>query len=281
MTEYQDLFAVHDGRTPSRLLSNSGFLPLIDIATFANISDTGAGNSMGVAWGDVTGDGILDAYVTRIGMAGLYVGDGSGGFSDQAVQRGVDHNGMSWGVVMEDFDNDGQKDLFVVSTSGYDSTPTLLYHNIDGTFEEIGAEAGVSIQTGTQGLAAGDFNRDGRIDLVFPSTSGNHSIFLNTTANTSNWINVLALNELSQPAIGARVELILNRKRQIEFVHVGESFCSQSIPVIHFGIADDTIIDEIRIFWPNGSVTSEADVPATGRLFSFNHRPPFLPSRSR
>lgn len=253
----QDLFVVHDGSTRSRLLVNEGFLPLINIASSVNIDDIGAGNSMGIAWGDVTGDGIPDAYVSRIGTAGLYVGDGSGGFTEEAVQRGVDRNGMSWGVVMEDFDNDGQKDLFVVSTSGYDSTPTLLFHNADGIFSEIGEAAGISILTEAKGLAAGDFNRDGWIDLVFPSATGSHSIFLNTTSNNSNWINVQAVDKMSGPAIGARVEIFAAGLHQIEFVHAGESFCSQSTPIAHFGVGRETVIDEIRIYWPDGSVSSE------------------------
>ena len=52
---------------------------------------------------------------------------------------------MSWGVVFTDFDNDGDPDLFIVSTSGYDGTPTLLYRNEAGAFTEIGAQAGVSL----------------------------------------------------------------------------------------------------------------------------------------
>ena len=141
----QDLFCVHDSRTLSRLYQNHGFLPLLDVAASARIdtypTETTCCN-MGIAWGDFDGDGWQDAYVTRIGHGGLYRNNADGTFTDVAQERGAARNGMSWGVVFNDFDNDGDPDLFIVSTSGYDGTPTLLYRNEAGAFTEIGAQAG-------------------------------------------------------------------------------------------------------------------------------------------
>ena len=91
-----DLFAVHDGYSvESRLYRNDGRLPLVDVAPEANIASVGVGYSMGVAWGDVDGDGWPDAYVTRIDTGGLYRNNGNGTFRDVAIESGAARNG--WG----------------------------------------------------------------------------------------------------------------------------------------------------------------------------------------
>lgn len=244
-----DLYVVHDGTTKSRLHQNKGFLPLINVAPAAHLDDVGAGNSMGIAWFDFDGDGWEDVYVTRIGRGGLYRNNGDGTFTDLAVERGIDRNGMAWGVVPADFDNDGDEDVFIVNTSGYDGTPALLYRNDGGTFTEVGAVAGVAFLADAAGAASGDFNRDGRPDLLF-AAAGTSRLLLNTTPTTGHFLHLHLTGTAANPsAVGVRVEVIAGNRRFSRAVSGGDSFCSQSSPVLHVGLGDAFGVDTLRIHW--------------------------------
>jgi len=268
----QDLFCVHDSRTRSRLYQNHGFLPLIDVAASAHIdtypSPTTCCN-MGIAWGDFDGDGWQDAYVTRIGHGGLYRNNADGTFTDVAEERGAARNGMSWGVVFADFDNDGDPDLFIVSTSGYDGTPTLLYRNDAGAFTEIGAQAGVSFLMEAQGLASGDFNNDGLPDLVIPSHDGQHKLLLNVTEGAGHWVEIqLRGRQVNRTAIGARVEVVAGGKVHVRTVSGGNSFASQSSATLHVGLGAATRIDTLRIFWGGHQMQQKTGL-AIDRAYAF------------
>ncbi|WP_457651635.1 FG-GAP-like repeat-containing protein [Rhodocaloribacter sp.] len=261
-----DLFGVHDGSTESRLYRNDGYLPLLETARAAGIADVGAGNSMGVAWGDFDGDGWEDAYVTRIGQAGLYRNNGDGTFTDVAVERGAHRNGMSWGVVFADFDNDADDDLFVVNTSGYDGTKSFLYRNDDGFFTDVAAGAGAALSMEAHGLAAGDFDRDGRPDLIVGATSG-IKLLMNATPTEHHHVAIrLEGREANRMALGVRVEVVAGGRTLVRTVSGGDSFCSQSSPVLHVGLGDAERIDTLRIHWRAGVTEERFDLPADADL---------------
>lgn len=249
-----ELFAVHDGTAhPSRLHVNQGFLPMYDQAGGRGIADVGAGNSMGIAWGDPDLNGYPDAYVTRIDSAGLFMNRGDGTFVDEAGQRSVWHNGMSWGAAFADFDNDGDEDLFVVS-SAFDPTGTLLYENENGHFSEITEAADAKFGTDSFGLATGDFNADGLVDLVFTSRSGSHKLLINETPQAGNWLRVrldgTAANRLG---IGARVEVTAGDRTMTRWLTAGDSFSSQNPPLAHFGLGEADTVESVRVVWGPGS----------------------------
>lgn len=255
-----EVFAVHDGTAhPSRLHVNQGFLPMYDQAVGRGISDVGAGNSMGIAWGDPDLNGYPDAYVTRIDSAGLFMNRGDGTFVDEAGLRSVWHNGMSWGAVFADFDNDGDEDLFVVS-SAWDPTGTLLYENEGGYFQDVTEAAGAKFKTDSFGLASGDFNADGRIDLVFTSTSGGHKLLINETPQAGNWLRVrLSGTASNRLGIGARIEVTAGGRTMTRWLTAGESFCSQNPPLAHFGLGAAESVDRVRVVWgPDSEQTVES-----------------------
>lgn len=253
-----DLYCVHDGRAESRLYENDESWPFRDVAFASRISTYPDGSvccNMGTAWGDFDGDGWIDAYVTRIGKGGLYRNNRDGTFTDEAEERGAARNGMSWGVVWLDAENDGDLDLFIVSTSGYDGTPTLLYENEDGVFTEIGRDAGASFRVDARGLASGDFNRDGLADLVIVSTDGRHRLLLNESKSTGHWVNVnLHGRNVNAGAIGTRVEVVAAGRRAVRTVSGGDSYASQSSSTLHFGLGEATEIDTLRILWTSDEV---------------------------
>ncbi len=259
-----DLLCVHDSRTPSRLYRNAGYLPLSDVASAARIdtypTETTCCN-MGIAWGDYNGDGWLDAYVTRIGQGGLYRNNGDGTFDDVAASLGADRNGMSWGVIFSDFDNDADLDLFVVSTSGYDRTPTLLYRNDGATFTETGAAAGASYQMEAQGLASGDFNNDGLVDIFIPRHDGRNRLLENVSQDSGHWVELeLERQALGGPAIGTRVEALVGGKVLVRVSSGGDSYASQSSSRIHFGLGNAARIDTLRIYWAGAEIEEISDL---------------------
>ena len=257
-----DLFCVHDGKDRSRLYRNAGFLPLIDIASTSRIDrypDASVCCNMGTAWGDFDGDGFQDGYVTRIGRGGLFRNNGDGTFDDVAAERGVDRNGMSWGVVFADLDNDADLDLFIVSTSGYDQTPTLLYRNDGGMFTEIGRQAGASFLLDAKGLASGDFNNDGLIDLVIAASDGRNRLLLNTSTETGHWVKV-DLKRASRSPIGARIEISAGGKTHVRSVSGGDSYASQSSSTLHVGLDTADQIESLRVYWGGALAQEERDL---------------------
>ncbi len=258
-----DLFAVHDGAVASRLYLNEGFLPLRDVAHETGLDDVGAGNSMGIAWGDIDHDGWEEVYVTRIGRAGLYRQPGDGVFTDEAVERGVDRNGMAWGTVFADFDNDADLDLYVVNTSGYDGSPAFLYAN-DGTghFTELAEAAGVALVADAYGVATADFDRDGRVDLVVGAGNGVR-LYRNTSPSGGHWVALrLEGRTVNRMALGTRVEVVAGGRRLTRTVSGGDSFCSQTSPTLHVGLGSATRIDTLHIYWGAGRVQTLTDLDA-------------------
>jgi hypothetical protein len=246
----QDLFAVHDGFEDSRLHRNMGYLPLIDQARATGFDDVGAGNSMGQAWADVDGDGWEDVYVSRLGEAGLYMNQQGNGFLQIEDALGAWRNGMAWGTVFADFDNDLDPDIFVVNTSGYDGTKTLLYENRDSWFYDRSQSAGVSLRTETQGLATFDYDLDGLVDLVFPDHDGRVRVLRGTSEMPGNWLRIqLEGLTANRDAIGARVELRAGGQVLTRFVSGGDSYCSQSEPVMHFGLGAASSVDAVVVHW--------------------------------
>ncbi|GIV60179.1 MAG: hypothetical protein KatS3mg043_1268 [Rhodothermaceae bacterium] len=254
-----DLFAVHDGNVESRLYVNEGFLPLRNVARETGIADVGAGNSMGIAWGDFDGDGWEDAYVTRIGRGGLYRNN-HGTFEEVAVARGADRNGMSWGVVFADLDNDGDLDLFIVNTSGYDESKSFLYVNENGHFTDRAAAAGAALHLDAYGLATGDFDRDGRLDLVIGAGEGLRLLH-NTTVPAGHHLTVrLEGRTTNRMALGTRIEVVAGGRTHVRTVSGGDSFCSQSSPTLHIGLGPATRVDTLRIFWRSDLVQTETNL---------------------
>ncbi|GMQ83069.1 MAG: hypothetical protein BMS9Abin05_2547 [Rhodothermia bacterium] len=245
-----DLFAVRDFNSFTRLHVNDGTFPMLDVAADANIAFNGFGFSMGMAWGDINGDGWQDAYITRIQLGRLYLNDGRGVFSDVATERGAGRNGVSWGVIFSDFESDGDDDLFIVSDRSWQRTASILYTNEDGFFTETSQSTGIPFDFFAQGLASGDFNNDGLMDFVVSSINGDHRVLINDTIDAGNWVQVSLKGTLQNSlAIGSRVEIDAGGRTFVRSVSGGDSFCSQSSGVLHFGVGDATMIDELRVYW--------------------------------
>ena len=238
--------------------------------------------NMGVDMGDFDRDGKLDFSITNYAdqPKGLYLNQGDTGFVDVTFSAKIAQASLpyvSWGTGFADFDNDGLPDLIIASGHVYpdvDSVPRnvkyreplLLYRNNGNrTFDEVAGPAGLNdgaIQS-RRGVAFGDINNDGNIDMVVFNVGAPPSLFLNDTKNSNHRaLFKLVATKGNREAIGARVTVTSATRSQMEEIKAGSSYLSTSDPRLHFGLASDSTMDKVEIRWQNGEVETLHNVPA-------------------
>ncbi len=271
---WPDIFVACDS-TPSLLLLNNHDGTFREEALFRGIALSGDGQKlggMGTCAGDYNLDGHTDLVKTHFynQPIGLYRNDGKANFEDVTIEAGlykVTHY-VSFGAGMVDFDNDGYPDIFVSTGSLFPEldglipnfparTPSILYRNRgDGTFVEMGAEAGPGISERHigRGAAFGDFDNDGDMDVLIMNVNEPPSLLRNDAPAGNHWIKIrLEGTKSNRSAIGSRVLARYGGKVQVQEVLSGSSFISANDPRLHFGLGSATTAD-IEIHWPLGLV---------------------------
>jgi hypothetical protein len=247
-------------------------------ATFTNITDRDVitdTNGMGAAVGDYDNDGDMDWFVTSImdvppqtyrNGNRLYRNEGGGVFSDATDIGGVRSGGFAWGASFQDFDNDGNLDIFHVNgwpVANYMNDPARLFmSNGDGTFTEMSAAYGLVHTAMGRGIVCFDYDRDGDIDIFIACNSGPSSLFRNEGGNTNNWITItLKDNPPNWQATGARIYVELPSGTQMREIRAGSNYVSQDPVEAHFGLGNATSITELTIVWPDGTTHVYNDYP--------------------
>lgn len=234
---------------------------------------------MGIALGDYNLDGKLDLFKTHFADDThiLYRGEGEGLFTDVTLPSGlaVETRYVGWGTAMEDFDNDGWPDIFVVTGNVYPETaeklptypyrsPRLLFRNLgNGKFEQITEQAGEAIQArySSRGAAFGDLDNDGDLDMVIWNRNDTPTLLRNELRTPGaprggNWLSVKLEGTVSnRAAAGSRVTAIYGGKRQVREVLSQSSFYSANDLRLHFGLGEAETVD-LEIRWPNGRTQS-------------------------
>ena len=138
--------------------------------------------------------------------------------------------------------------------SGYEKK--RLFHNLrDGTFREIGAEAGVNNDKDGRGVGVIDLDNDGRLDVVQTNADQSPIVYHNISQNAGNWIELKLIGTKSnRDGIGARVQVQAGGLTQIRELDGGNGYASQSTRRVHFGLGTATKIDSMQIHWPSGRV---------------------------
>ena len=207
-------------------------------------------------------------------MFPLFRNEGHGIFSAATYQSklGVRSLTMSgWGIGAYDFDNDGQKDLFTANSHVSENAefyghhkyrqPNAVFQNQgDGTFQDATAEAGPSLRLAAahRGIAFGDLNNDGRIDVVVSAIGSPAEILYNTSIGARHWILIQAEGRKSnRDGIGTKVRLT-GQSGLVQFnqVTTAVGYASSSDKRVHFGLGSDTTIREIELRWPSGRIQS-------------------------
>jgi hypothetical protein len=270
---FADIFVANDGMEQF-LFHNNGNGTFTERALDAGVAFTDDGkriSGMGVDFRDYDNDGRPDIVVTDLARQNyaVYRNEGRGVFSYRSLQTGITAlSGISsgWGMRLEDFDNDGWKDLFVaqghvmdnveqIDASLHSLEAPLLAMNRDGRFERT--DSGWSDPVAGRGAAFGDLNNDGWIDVVMTVLGGKPLVFRNR-GGSAHWLTLsLRGTRSNRDGFGARVQV----NGQAQYATSAGSYLSASDKRVHFGLGDAKTA-KVEIKWPSGVVQKMDNVPA-------------------
>ncbi len=272
---WPDVYVAND-KTASLLFRNQRDGTFEEMGVFAGCAydpDGKVTSGMGVAAGDFDRDGWLDILKTNFSdeAASLYRNTRDGLFVDAALATGLARNRswVGWGAGFADFDNDGWPDIFIVNGHVFPELdaaglglsfrqPKVVYRNLAGQrFEDVSARAGPAITTpaAARGAAFGDFDNDGRLDVVINNMNDTPSLLRSSARSQNHWLLVeLQGVRSNRSAIGASVTCVTDGLRQVDEVRSGGSFFSQNDFRLHFGLGEARRVDRLEIRWPGGAV---------------------------
>jgi hypothetical protein len=237
---------------------------------------------MGVDAEDVNGDGLPDLLVTNFWneAVALFTNLGAGLFQDRTRTSGLFHDSVlwvGWGCTLSDFDNDGWPDCFVANGHiddnleklGHDTPyaePALLHRNINGTRLELATRQAGSyfdIDHVGRGLAYGDIDNDGDIDLVVNHKDSAPALLRNDSRTPHHWIRLCLEGVRSnRDAVGARVEVEAGGQTIFRQRKGGASFASAHDPRLLIGLGAANVASRVTIRWPSGQVDQCSNLPA-------------------
>ncbi len=263
----QDLYLVYDGRKRNNLYRNNGDGTFTDVAAAAGVNRGVEG--MAAAFGDYDNDGWLDLYITNLAANFLFRNNRDGTFADVTDAAGVGDIGMAWGVTWFDYDNDGLLDIYVSNASSFNSPPdpNVLYHNDgDGTFSIANTDDPSNSLGSGLGAACADIDNDGYLDLFITNEGGGNQLFRNRGGD-KHWLMLNLVGTASnRDAIGARLTLKTGGQSQTREISGGMGWFSQNSRMVHFGLGDSQLADELSIRWPSGHIDRYFNVAADQRL---------------
>lgn len=266
---YTDIFISND-TFPNFLLHNNGDGTFTDVAMQAGVAYNGNGKTvagMGVDFLDLDNDGKPDIFQTA--MFGdtfpLYRNLGDEQFEDDTGKSGLTvltSRLTAWGTGVFDFDNDGEKDLFIAGSEILDNSmeiahrpfalPDKVFRNKGGlVFED--SSAGLPTAAPHRGAAFGDFNNDGKIDVVVSVINGPPELLINRSQNHNHWITLKLVGVKSnRDGLGTRIRITTARGVQYSEATTAVGYNSSSDKRVHFGLGPDTVVQEIDLSWPSG-----------------------------
>ena len=264
------------------LYNNRGDGTFTNVGWMAGVEADENGNvqgTMGVDFGDYDNDGLLDLIALNYQQQpnALYHNDNGGFFTDLSFVAGMAESlpYVGWGVDFFDVDNDGDKDLLIANghlqdtVEKYDDTTTypqhnhLLINNGQGHFTNESVKAGSGLQSRrvSRGIATGDYDNDGDLDVLISNANDTPQLLRNDGGNQGNWILIRTVGTRSnRAAIGTRVKIQAGDLTQIDEVRGGSGYLSQNDLRLHFGIGTHERIDRIEVKWSSGIVDIIRDV---------------------
>lgn len=255
---------------PSRVLLNEG-----DWNFTQSVEESGLAysvNAMGASSGDIDNDGDPDVLITSTGPQGLYSNLGDGSYVDVTASEGAagpySFQEMGFGSALFDHDNDGLVDIFLVGgrvadtqdflDSQDDEQPdTLLVQGTDGFSIE---DFGISDDADGRGVALGDLDHDGALDLVVGNVGTPSALYRAACSENAALVVELVGTRSNSFGIGARVDLTTSAGTQTRWITENTGLAAASHPRAHFGLGDATV-EELVVTWPSGEV-QEVEVDA-------------------
>lgn len=278
---WPDMFVTNDGK-PNFLWVNQKNGTFKEEGLSRGIALTGMGSqyaNMGIAAADYDGDGLTDLFVTHLtnethtlwqqGPAGL--------FRDKTIETGVlktKWRGTGFGAVAADFDLDGSPDIAFVNGKVYSGPPVpgtdhlppfwrpyaernqLLKNEGKGQFVDISTSnlAFCGMLNVARGLAMGDFDDDGRPDLLVVSLGDRARLYRNVSVG-NNWLKIQAIDPKrgNRDLLGTELKVTANGRMQFQTIHPEQSYLSSSAAIGMFGLGSATAYEKLEVKWPNGT----------------------------
>jgi hypothetical protein len=234
--------------------------------------------NMGIAVGDVDGDGLFDVLVTHLidETHTLWKQGPRGLFQDRTVAAGLSgtlYRGTGFGTALADFDQDGALDLAVVNGavsrgpggnraglgpfwSEYVQRNQLLANDGRGRFRDLAAAnpAFCGSFSVARGLACGDLHNRGSLDLVVTAIADRARLYRNVVPRQGHWLSVRAIDPgLRRDAYGAEIVVGAGGRRWQRSINPGSSFLCSNDPRAHFGLGGAERVGCIEVRWPDGT----------------------------
>jgi enediyne biosynthesis protein E4 len=281
---WPDIFVANDSK-PNHLWINQKDGTFKEEAVLRGLAYNALGRAqanMGVALGDVSGGGRFDLYVTHLTEETntLWRQGPRGLFRDETAAAGLAGSrwrGTGFGTVLGDFDHDGALDLAVVNGRvarsaappagdfppdlapfwrDYAERNQLFANEGGGRFRDVSPENKPFCGTAAvaRGLACGDLDGDGALDLLVTTVAGPARLYRNVAPNRGHWLLVRALDPaLKRDAYGAVVTVRAGGRRWRRWVNPGSSYLCSNDPRAHFGLGPAERVDAVEVLWPDGS----------------------------
>jgi hypothetical protein len=277
-----DLFVTND-KLFNSLFHNKGNLKFDEVAFETGVALPEHGNlisGMGADFRDINNDGFPDIVLVALDAETfpIYQNDKKGGFVEITGKSGMSvlSNPMSaYSPNIADFDNDGWKDIFVsrgdvqskaMSARRHIDQANTVFRNLgNGKWVALTEEAGFTAPPPQRhrGSAYGDFNHDGKLDLVVSALSAPAEIWMNDSPGQNHWLELaLQGTKSNRNGIGARIRIAAGGLTQFNDVSTASGYASSSAGPAHFGLGAAKSADEIEIRWPSGTVQVLKNVAA-------------------
>ncbi len=275
-----DLFVAND-TTANDFYRNLGGFRFSERGLESGLASSATGGQlagMGVACGDLDGDGRIDLAVTNFfeQSTTLYHNHGGGVFSDRSSVAGLTaptRHVLGFGLAALDANNDGWLDLAQANGHVGDYRPSIPYEmraqlflgQATGRFVDVSDRAGPPWQVPrlARGLAVADLDNDGSPDVLIVSQNAPIALLRNSPGSQGHFLTLMLEGTASnRDAVGARLAVTVAGRTRVAERFGGGSYLSSSDPRLHFGLGPSRIVDRVEVTWPSGRRDEYRSLPA-------------------